>query len=127
MSKSKFNTNGVLINRLNGATVNIITTKRMADLVEARAFIISINDQFKKSAESLNVTNYTPTYNGYRLDSWLKDIDFAVSRLEAKTTTTTTTFKTSNYDCTNQGCVESDKGQYKTLEECQKFCAKSVL
>lgn len=91
MSKSKFNTNGVLINRLNGATVNIITTKRMADLVEARAFISVINDQFKKSADFLKVTNYTPTYNGYTLDSWLKDIELAVSRLEARTTTTTTT------------------------------------
>ncbi len=93
MSKSKFNTNGVLINRLNGVTVNIITTKKMTDLVEARAFITLLNDSYKKAAEGLRVEGFNPTYGGYELDSWSKDIEFAASRLQARTTTTTTTSK----------------------------------
>lgn len=93
MSKSKFNTNGVLINRLNGATVNIITTKKIGDLVEAYAFISSLVNSYQKGADALKVGRFNATYGGYALESWLKDIEFAASRLEARTTTTTTTSK----------------------------------
>jgi hypothetical protein len=92
MSKSKFNTNGVLINRLNGVTVNIITTKKMADLVEALAFISVLRDSYTKANESLN-GGIEFNYNGYSLDAWSRDIEFAAKRLQARTTTTTTTSK----------------------------------
>jgi hypothetical protein len=45
---------------------------------------------------------------------------------ECGTTTTTTTSQGNSYDCTIKGCAPSQMGKYKTLEECQKACARVV-
>lgn len=48
--------------------------------------------------------------------------------IECGTTTTTTTSQGDSYECTPKfGCIRSQMGRYKTLEECQKECARAAL
>lgn len=62
----------------------------------------------------------------YRIPAILKGIRYV--RECGSTTTTTTTSQGDSYECTPKfGCIRSEMGGYKTLEDCQNACAKLAV